>query len=398
MVGKASYAPVMTRTDAPIDPRLLPERLAALPGVATLLDAVAETGVSAYLVGGAVRDLLLGADRADVDAVVDGDPLPLAVQLGEEVHSHDRFGTATVNADGLRVDLATARRETYRGPGALPDVEPASLADDLARRDFTINAMALPLYRDPELIDPHDGLGDLRAGLLRALHPASFVDDPTRALRAARYAARLGFQLEPETAQWLRSADLTTVSEDRIEAELLKLAAEPEARRGFELLDEWGLAPLAEDAGGLIAAVENVLEREPWKDAVDRSLVVFAAATGRGPGQVGRRRDLRSEARELAAADRPRPSEGTKLAAGRGRVELALARAMGADWLDEYETAWRHVGLEISGEDLLAAGVAEGPAIGRGLEAALRAKLDGKVSGREAELEMALAAAREAGS
>jgi tRNA nucleotidyltransferase (CCA-adding enzyme) len=329
---------------------------------------------------------------------VDGDPLPLAVQLGEEVHSHDRFGTATVNADGLRVDLATARRETYRGPGALPDVEPASLADDLARRDFTINAMALPLYRDPELIDPHDGLGDLRAGLLRALHPASFVDDPTRALRAARYAARLGFQLEPETAQWLRSADLTTVSEDRIEAELLKLAAEPEARRGFELLDEWGLAPLAEDAGGLIAAVENVLEREPWKDAVDRSLVVFAAATGRGPGQVGRRRDLRSEARELAAADRPRPSEGTKLAAGRGRVELALARAMGADWLDEYETAWRHVGLEISGEDLLAAGVAEGPAIGRGLEAALRAKLDGKVSGREAELEMALAAAREAGS
>src|SRR5690606_25329122 len=118
----------------------------------------------------------------------------LAARLGATTAEHERFGTAKVVLEGHEVDLAGARRETYPEPGALPVVEPAdSIEQDLARRDFTINAMALSLDDPAEPIDPHGGAADLDAGLLRVLHPGSFADDPTRALRAARYAARFGF-------------------------------------------------------------------------------------------------------------------------------------------------------------------------------------------------------------
>jgi tRNA nucleotidyltransferase (CCA-adding enzyme) len=388
----------MAASDHDIDPGQLASRVDALPGVDRLRAAAAAAGVAAYLVSGTVRDLLLDVERTDLDVVVEGDPLRLAAELGDEVRSHERFKTATVTVDGHAVDLAAARRETYAEPGALPDVEPGTLPEDLARRDFTINAIAVPLDREAELIDPHGGLADLRAALLRVLHERSFVDDPTRALRAARYSARLGFDVEPGTSELLRAVDLDTASEDRIEAELLKLAAEPRARGGFELLGEWGLLPLADGAGELIEAVAGLLERDPWRSTVDRSLAIHAAATGRAPGPASRLRDLRESARELAAASPNRPSEAVELAAGRSEVELVLARALGAQWLDDYVSAWRHVNLEISGDDLLAAGVPQGPAIGRGLAVTLRAKLDGDVSGREAELELALTAAREAGS
>jgi tRNA nucleotidyltransferase (CCA-adding enzyme) len=386
----------MTPNAVPIDPALLPERVSALPGLQSLREAVTASGANAYLVGGAVRDVLLGADRADLDVVVEGDPHELASELAGPQRAHDRFGTVIAVMDDVRVDLATARRERYARAGALPEVEPADLPEDLARRDFSVNAMAVPLHRELELIDPHGGVDDLRAGLLRVLHDASFADDPTRALRAARYAARLAFGLEPRTEQLLRAADLETVSDDRIEAELLKLAAEPTARSGFELLDEWGLISLEPGAGDLVAEVIQLLAVDPWRSVAERALVAYAAATGHGPGLVGRRRDLREGARELVEAAPERPSDAVALASGRGDVELALARAMGARWLDDYVSSWRHVKLEISGEDLMAAGVPEGPAVGRGLAAALRAKLDGEISGREAEAEVALAAAREA--
>ena len=134
-------------------------------------------------------------------------------------------------------------------------MRPASLAADLSRRDFTVNAMAVPLAGDPDLIDPHRGLEDLRRGVLQVLHPGSFEDDPTRALRAARYAARYALALEPTTAELIRRAELATVSRDRAEAELGKLAAEPEARRAFELLGDWGLLELRPEALELAAAV-----------------------------------------------------------------------------------------------------------------------------------------------
>ncbi|HEX2371815.1 MAG TPA: hypothetical protein VHI33_04275 [Solirubrobacterales bacterium] len=382
------HPPAASPTD---DPARLGELVDAIPGVERIRDAAGALPI--YLVGGVVRDLLLGRERSDLDLVVEGDAEALARRLGGEAIGYQRFATAKVTLEGLDFDLARARAESYARPGALPDVRPATLHEDLARRDFSINAMAIPLHAEPDLIDPHGGRADLDSGAIRVLHERSFIDDPTRALRAARYSARFSFTVDPETERLAREADLSTVSEDRVEAELLKLAAEPRARAGFEQLDAWGLVALPEGSGELIDAVAALAQRAPWKGEIDAVLAVHAAATGRAPGAAGRLRNLFGSARELAAASPSRPSEAVELARGRGGIELILARALGAEWLDRYMSEWRDVGLEITGEDLLAAGVPEGPAVGAALAEALRRKLDGEISGREGELRVALDAA-----
>ncbi len=339
-----------------------------------------------FLVGGAVRDLLLGRGRADIDLVVVGDAAELAARLGAEWTEHERFATAKAQLDGHQVDIAAARAESYPQPGALPEVEPADeIETDLARRDFTINAMAIPLQGEPTLIDPHDGRADLESGLLRVLHPGSFLDDPTRALRAARYAARFGFEPEPETAALLRAADLGTVSADRREADLKRLATEPEAVRGLALLADWGLIEPRASGLELADRVTELLSAPPWQGVAPRAEAILAAAFGPAGGELG-----------LAAANPDRPSAGVDAASGRDPIELVLARAMGAEWLDRYLLEWRHVALEVDGANLIAAGVPEGPAVGRGLAAALRRKLDGELSGRDRELEAALEGARDA--
>ncbi|HSR93443.1 MAG TPA: hypothetical protein VLK56_01130 [Solirubrobacterales bacterium] len=358
--------------------RAYPE-LAAIQGVAG--------GRPVYLVGGAVRDLLLGRGRTDIDLAVEGDATALARRLGGDVVEHERFATAKARVGEHDVDIATTRSESYPDPGALPEVEPtAGIAADLARRDFTINAMAIPLRRDPELIDPYRGRQDLESGLLRVLHGSSFEDDPTRALRAARYAARFGFELEPETATLLRGADLSTVSADRREAELLRLAGETEAVRGLGLLAQWELVDLAENGVDLAGRVARLLTESPWAEIARRDRAVLAAALGRW-----------DQAQSLAAARPGRPSEAVGLARGASPIELVVARAMGAEWLDRYVREWRNAKLLIDGADLIAAGVPQGPRIGNGLDEAMRRKLDGEISGREQELEVALAAARGGG-
>ena len=374
----------MTVRPPDIDLARLGERRDALPGVARLREAAGGTPV--FLVGGAVRDLLLGRDRADLDVVVEGDVAPIAQRLGEQVVTHDRFGTATAGDGELTIDLASARAESYPAPGALPEVRTASLADDLARRDFTVNAMALPLMGDPELIDPHGGCEDLRAGVLRVLHPGSFEDDPTRALRAARYAARLGLDLETETAGLLAKADLGAVSSDRVGAELRRLAAEEDPAAAFTLAADWRLLEVTDDRLRLIRALGGLLARPPWRGIADREEAIVAAAVGR----LG-------QAEELAAASPSRPSEAVAAAHGHSGVDLAVARALGAEWLDDYVGGWRDVRLEIGGRELIEAGVEPGPGLGRGLEAALCAKLDGETAGREEELRVALDAARRDG-
>jgi tRNA nucleotidyltransferase (CCA-adding enzyme) len=360
-------------------------------GLEPIAAAAGDTPV--YLVGGAVRDRLLERERGDVDVAVEGDAIELARRLGGEIREHERFGTATVWLDGLEVDLARTRAEDYEHPGALPEVRPAGIEEDLRRRDFTINAMAVPL-REPELVeDPFGGREDLAAGRLRILHPDSFRDDPTRALRAARYAARFGFELEADTEAALRDTNLTTVSAERVEAEARRMAAEEEWRRAFELLEEWGLVVEAPDLE-LMARVREVLEGPAWHGAADpitAALVAGAPAIGRYAASPGPLRDGRA----LAASDPGPPSRLAEAARNASPVALVIARALGADWLDRFVEEWRDVRLEIGGEDLLRAGVPQGPAVGRGLSAALAAKLDGQVRGREEELAAALAAARE---
>lgn len=337
-----------------------------------------------YLVGGAVRDLLLGRDRADIDLVVEGDAAGLAEKLGVEAVSHERFGTAKVTLDGHEVDIAGARSESYPYPGALPVVTPGvELAADLRRRDFTINAMAVPLQGEPRLIDPHGGQADLAKGQLRVLHDDSFVDDPTRAIRAARYAARFGLALEAHTGELLRGTDLDTVSADRREAELLRLAGEEHAARGLALLAEWGLVELRPGGAELATAAAQLLEDEAWSALAPRDRTLLAAAIGPPRGE------------EALAATRPgRPSEAAARAGSSDGIELVLARALGAEWLDRYLSEWRDVTLEIDGADLIRAGLEQGPALGRGLEEALRRKLDGEIAGRDEELAVALEMAR----
>lgn len=383
MVGKPPPVTFMSPFREDIDPSQIADRLARLPGVASLREALA--GQRAYLVGGAVRDLLLGASHPDLDVAIEGDAPEVARRLGANPVAHERFATATVDLDGVRVDLASTRAERYPSPGALPEVEPAPLERDLARRDFTVNAMAVPLAGDPRLIDPHDGLEDLRLGLLSVLHPNSFVDDPTRALRAARYAARLGFEIEPATFQLLGAADLGTVSDDRVEAELRRIAREESAPAAFELLAQWGLAGIDRGVGARLTALQGILAQPGWTEMVDAADAVYSLGVPDPQLEAG--------ALRLSSATPRRPSEGVALARGRLPSELIAARVAGAAWLDDYVNEWRHVKLEIDGADLMAAGVAEGPAVGRGLAAALAAKLDGDVDGREDELRVAFAAA-----
>ena len=365
-----------------IDPGRLGERVDSLAAV-DLLRRIAER-VPAYLVGGVVRDLLLDREVADLDVAIEGDAEALTDLQGFSLEREGLFLTGRLEQGDVKIDVARTRAESYPAPGALPEVRPATIIEDLARRDFTVNAMALPLSGKRELLDPHGGLGDLRAGRLRVLHEGSFVDDPTRALRAARYAARFGFELEPETERLLRDADLSTVSEDRIDNELRRIAAEDDPAAALRLIAEWGVMPsLDQQAPDRVAEVSRLAGQPPWADWVDRELAVMLAIVRPVP-----------QIRELAGATPERASEAVRLAGVWDPAQLLVARALGAEWLDRYAAEWRHVRLEITGDDLLAAGVPQGPGLGRGLEAALSGKLDGELSGREEELHIALAAAR----
>ena len=340
--------------------------------------------VPAYLVGGVVRDLLLGREVTDLDVAIEGDPEALTDLTGFSLERDGLFLTGRLEQGDVKIDVAQSRAETYPEPGALPEVRPASITEDLARRDFTVNAMAFSVSGGRDLLDPHGGLEDLRAGLLRVLHQGSFADDPTRALRAARYAARFGFELDADTARLLRDADLSAVSEDRIDNELRRISAEEDPAAALGLIAEWGLMPsLDPEAPGRVAEVTRLASAPPWSDWAERELAVLLAIVRPLP-----------QIRELAAATPERPSEAVQLAATWDPAQLLVARALGAEWLDRYADEWRHVRLEITGDDLLAAGIPEGPAVGRGLEAALSGKLDGEISGRNDELRIALAVAR----
>ncbi len=398
------------------------DRLHALPAAGALLAALGdEEGV--HLVGGAVRDLLLGEGPVDLDLVVEGDAAPLArriaERLGGAVQVHERFATATVAAGGRHFDLARARSERYPTPGALPEVRPASLAEDLLRRDFSVHAVALAVGGTDlgRLRTVPHALEDLDARRLRVLHEESFPDDPTRLLRLARYAARLGFTVEARTAELaaaaVREGALATVSGPRIGRELRLAAGEPDPVAGFARLGELGvlsaLHPQLELDRDLAARALALLPADGRRDAV-----VIAAACRQLPGaevaglltrlsferEEGRpARVLRSELEPLAArlARATRPSEIDALLAGRSPAEAALVGALGASdpvarWLSEL----RHVRLEIDGEDLRRAGASEGPALGAGLARARAGRLDGELAGREAELAAAVAEARRA--
>jgi tRNA nucleotidyltransferase (CCA-adding enzyme) len=378
-------------------------------------------------VGGGVRDLLLGRDTVDTDLAIEGDATAfaeaLAAELGGRVREHSRFLTATIDLDdGSSLDVASCRRETYAEPGALPLVEPAPLEEDLARRDFSVNAIAVLLAPDgPRLLDPMGGAADLEAGRLRVLHAASFRDDPTRILRGLRFELRFGFRFGAETESNARSAlrqgALDTISGERL-------------RRDWELACEaWpSLETLHARAAevGLLAALDPALDRgregfarigraarfasEPAFErmAPERWLVGILALD---PPLEARLRLLRRLAiggrtAEILRSSGPRIATASALLRSEPppaphRVARALADASGeelcriaaegegaANWVRRYVEELRPLCLRVRGEDLLGAGLPAGPGIGAALRATLEARQDGRI-GVEQELEFA---------
>ncbi len=221
------------------------------PLLAALGDRAAAAGYRTAAVGGFVRDLLLGIISRDIDVVVEGDAIAcahhLAATLGGAVTRTSSFGTAVLVVDGTHIDLAMARTEHYRRPGVLPDVVPGTLANDLWRRDFTVNAIAMEIAPGSagRLTDPTGGRADLAARAISVLHPASFRDDPTRMLRAVRLAHRLGFDFAAPTAELLRAAVRErcwlTVGSYRLGQEIRLLFREKDVAGLCHSLDLWGL-------------------------------------------------------------------------------------------------------------------------------------------------------------
>ncbi len=401
------------------------DRVREQPGGEALLEAAHE-GV--YLVGGAVRDLLRAERPRELDVLVEGAIEPLLSALGGEAVMHDRFGTASVWLGDARIDVARARRERYPHPGALPVVEPASVAEDLLRRDFTVNAIAVRIDegRAGEVHAAPGALEDLAAGRLRVLHDASFTDDPTRLLRLARYEARLGFVIEDHTAALAREAiaarALDTVSGGRIGAELRLALNEPDALAALVAMDDLGvlgaLHPRLRFEQPVARAALALLPEEGRADlALLAELVLpLALRAGKNPRAeivalldrwdfpAGDRDRVATAAMtvprlidEMPQAERPSALRAAAL--GVPPEGVALAGALGCEeparrWLSQT----RHVRLQITGDDLLAAGIPAGPEIGRRLEAALNLRLDGELpDGREAELQAALEGEHEPG-
>jgi len=394
-----------------------------------LLLRVGETalrlGLPVYLVGGFVRDVLLGLEPNDFDLVVEG-PAPhlamaLAREIGGEVTTHAPFGTATWQVpegwvtppsaeaqESWAIDFATARTETYARPAALPEVQPADLNADLRRRDITINAMALQLGPGGALCDPFHGRADLAARLVRVLHAGSFQDDPTRLFRAVRYEQRLGFCIEPETLAWMGGAweALEALSADRLRHEFELIFREPCAGAMLDRLARLGILPHVHPAlrwDRFQAAAAEEISRLPlaeWKlaaplepDAVYVTLMLAEAAPAEVEAALARLNvnrltgDAVRAASGLALAGE-KPSQVAAQLDGWTEAALAAAYVRHAAWrgfIHRYLAQWRWVRPALTGADLIALGLTPGPLFREILQAVRAAQLDGHVTDAEGQ-------------
>lgn len=366
----------------------------------------------AYLVGGTVRDVLVGAPpRFDFDIAVVGDAeayaRALADRLGGNVTVHGRFGTATVHYDtGAHVDVATARTETYAAPAALPDVAPASsIDDDLRRRDFTINAMAIALPSG-DLVDLFRGQQHLRDRLVWVLHERSFVDDPTRIFRAARYETRLDFRMDPktETLAMASASDVRLLTGARIREELVAILEEEDPEPALARLAQFGVS----DALGITFAPQGLQQRlRALAQRYDLQLPRWHLGLLSLNAPDGFFDQLKVPQRVAASVEAAHREEQTLVAALSDAHDpaaiVAAVEATGADTplyvlarhdtpaLHDYFDRLRRVRLDVDGEDLAALGLEQSPRVGEVLAELRRRKLNGELPGRAEEI----AAARE---
>jgi len=396
-------------------------------------DLSRELEVPVYLVGGAVRDLLLTGRLRDLDLVVEGSGADFARALGARldapVRLHPQFLTAEVEDPlGLRIDIASSRAESYPEPAALPVVRAGTLEEDLDRRDFSVNTLAVQLGPDTgfELIDSKGGLQDLEDSLLRILHSRSFVDDPTRAFRAVRLETRLGLRLEPESerllTQAIESKIVDRLSAARLRQEVVHVFGESEGvAASLCRMEELGLLGTLhprlsfeeKDAGRLAQVVEQVIwlqQNGVELPALERwRLTLISLAWRLEPAEreeLADRLGLAGEDREVLLGLRQRLAATAKDLTG-SRVlphlaarslahllpeaQVLLAAFWGGEvktWVERWLKELRHIELTIAGRDLLARGAIPGPTIGAVLAATLDARLDG-VIGADEELSYA---------
>jgi len=431
---------VVTRSDvlsavgaerrAPAPPEeSLRDELAALTSLTPVFEAV--TAVSegydgVYVVGGTVRDILLGEPNFDVDIAVEGDAIALAealaAALGGRVRPHEKFGTAVVlYGDEGRVDVVTARTEFYDAPAALPSVEHASIREDLFRRDFTINAMAVSLKGEDfgRLVDPFRGREDLEARTIRVLHNLSFIDDPTRIFRAVRYENRYGFRMDEHTVRLARGCIemglVGDLSSARLRDELVALLEEGDIAHSLVRLGELGADTAIhprleadEEAAQLLQRLTELRDRYEL-DIPSWRLGLAVLARNLQPNEVlewlARLKVRRRDAEEVAAAVTVGPRLVERLKSGEAEPAeiVTMAEPYSPDAplyalalddlgpLHEYFSTLRGVQLDIGGNDLAELGLGESPRVGEILAELRRRKLNGELDGRESEL----AAARE---
>ena len=409
------------------DPNLLPSEKQTL--LSDIAAQAAAMDMPCYVVGGFVRDLLLGKPVNDLDVIVEGDAIKfgksLVKKFGGKLTTHDKFRTAIWHlpstfdpsaGSGQRLqpstlDLITARKETYQHPGALPTIQPSTINDDLRRRDFTINAMAVRLDGNHfgELLDPLNGQADLEKGIIRVLHPRSFIDDPTPIFRAIRYEARYSFNLEPSTLNLITSealAVITRLSGERIRHEL------------DLIFEEENSSQMIQRAGSL-GVFEKIHPDLPvfdpaYSDFLDMDPILDIPTSRTAMGYMLWLMDL-MEAEIMSIAERlnftsdltysvwavsqlkkslpflvdSKPSVWTYALEKLPELSIYIVYLVSREnALLDYLSIWRHVKPHTTGNDLKARGLPSGPRFGEVLSQLRAAWLDGEVKNAEEEKEL----------
>jgi tRNA nucleotidyltransferase (CCA-adding enzyme) len=397
--------------------------------VVTLLrtagSSAAGSNWSLYLVGGIVRDLILGRPGKDIDLMTDGDATELAFKLARETGSkltlYKKFGTATFNIGDYRIDMATCRSEIYQRPGALPDVKPGSIKEDLFRRDFTVNAMAININpaHYGELIDLYGSRADLKAGVIRILHDKSFQDDATRIMRAVRYEQRLGFKFEPKTEKLLKGHlnMLDTISSERLRNELVLWLSEQQPEKILDRAGSLGILKKLHPGLRWDHSLAVAFKRSACLlQAYDKLPLYFCLLAYRldeiGLYELLQRLNMTGSKLDLLTHHMMEIKNSRDLLMKKGLKNSQLyfrlnghpLTAIQANWLYPNHRLLRsRLGLYLkklinikpysSGADLATLGISQGPLMGNILNAILSARLDGEIKTRKDEERLALALA-----
>ena len=400
------------------DPNLLPSEKQKLLSV--IADQAAASSMPCYLVGGFVRDLLLGRPVNDLDVIVEGDAIKLGEELvkahGGKLTPHLKFRTAiwqpapdTSTPDAI--DLITARNETYLNPGALPTVKPSTIEDDLRRRDFTVNAMAVRIDREyfGELLDPLNGQVDLEKGLIRVLHPRSFIDDPTRIFRAIRYEQRYSFNFEPSTLGLINPESLaviTRLSGERIRHELDLIFEE---EYSFKMIQRAGSLNMFDRIHPALPLFNtdysDFMDMDPTLDfPVDKVAMGYMLwlmnLSADVIQSISNRLDFDSDlyhavwavsqlSRSLPYLANSTPSEWTYAIEKLPLLSIYVVYLVSREKaLLDYLSVWRHIKPHTTGDDLKSRGLPPGPRFGEILTQLRSAWLDGQVKNAQEEKEL----------